>query len=196
MPERGVAPATLHLAVSGRQISTRLKPPSSATWAPSRPAPCPRPSAASASRPSAPSSPTCRSASWSCSRRLRPAPPRATDPRRPRRAGQPAAPGHRARPRHRQEGPRAAARPRDPRQQPRRHPADLPHPHTPGTSPGEREKVRKLVRSLPLAGLEPATCCLGDGAAQTLCSCAKSLVSGDRGVKLSGRRGRRRSTEV
>jgi hypothetical protein len=40
--------------------STRPKPPSSATWAPSRPAPCPRPSAASASRPSAPRSPTSR----------------------------------------------------------------------------------------------------------------------------------------
>jgi hypothetical protein len=35
--------------------STRPKPPSTATWAPSRPAPCLRPSAASVSRPSAPS---------------------------------------------------------------------------------------------------------------------------------------------
>jgi hypothetical protein len=35
--------------------STRPKPPSTATWAPSRPAPCQRPSAANASKPSAPS---------------------------------------------------------------------------------------------------------------------------------------------
>jgi site-specific DNA recombinase len=32
-------------------------------------------------------------------------------------------------------------------------------------SPGEGEKVRKLVGSVPLAGLEPATCCLEDRSA-------------------------------
>ena len=38
--------------------------------------------------------------------------------------------------------------------------------------------------SVPLAGLEPATCCLGDGSAQTLCSTAKLLVTSDRGAKV------------
>jgi DNA invertase Pin-like site-specific DNA recombinase len=88
--------------------------------------------------------------------------PGATDPCRPRGAGQPGPPGHWARPRRGQEDPRAAARPRDPRRQPRRHPADLPHPHPPGPLSRGGEKVRKLVGSVPLAGLEPATCCLGD----------------------------------
>jgi hypothetical protein len=37
---------------------------------------------------------------------------------------------------------------------------------------------------VPLAGLEPATCCLGDGSAQTLCYIAKLLVSSDREPKV------------
>jgi hypothetical protein len=37
---------------------------------------------------------------------------------------------------------------------------------------------------VPLAGLEPATCCLGDGSAQTLCSTTNLLVGGDREAKV------------
>jgi hypothetical protein len=33
---------------------------------------------------------------------------------------------------------------------------------------------------VPLAGLEPATCCFGDVSAQTLCRSAKLLVSSER----------------
>src|SRR5829696_5677370 len=36
---------------------------------------------------------------------------------------------------------------------------------------------------VPLAGLEPATCCLGDVSAQTLCSIAKLQVSSERRAK-------------
>jgi hypothetical protein len=37
---------------------------------------------------------------------------------------------------------------------------------------------------VPLAGLEPAACCLGDGSAQTLCRSAKFLVAYDRRAKV------------
>ena len=37
---------------------------------------------------------------------------------------------------------------------------------------------------VPLAGLEPATCCLGDGSAQTLCRSAKFQVTSDRRAKV------------
>jgi hypothetical protein len=46
-------------------------------------------------------------------------------------------------------------------------------------------------RDVPLAGLEPATCCLGDVSAQTLCSSEKWLVSSDRGAKVIGSSDRR-----
>jgi hypothetical protein len=37
---------------------------------------------------------------------------------------------------------------------------------------------------VPLAGLEPATCCLGDVWVQTLCRSANLLVGGERGAKV------------
>jgi len=37
---------------------------------------------------------------------------------------------------------------------------------------------------VPLAGLEPATCCLGDVSAQTLCRSANFLVASERGAKI------------
>jgi hypothetical protein len=37
---------------------------------------------------------------------------------------------------------------------------------------------------VPLAGLEPAACCLGDVSAWTLCSAALYLVVSDRGPKV------------
>jgi hypothetical protein len=37
---------------------------------------------------------------------------------------------------------------------------------------------------VPLAGLEPAACCLGDVSVQTLCQSAKLLVVSDRGAKV------------
>jgi hypothetical protein len=37
---------------------------------------------------------------------------------------------------------------------------------------------------VPLAGLEPATCCSGDGSPQTLCSAANLLVGGDREAEV------------
>jgi hypothetical protein len=37
---------------------------------------------------------------------------------------------------------------------------------------------------VPLAGLEPAACCLGDVSAQTLCSTTKLLVSSERKLKV------------
>jgi hypothetical protein len=37
---------------------------------------------------------------------------------------------------------------------------------------------------VPLAGLEPATCCLGDVSVLTPCRSAKLLVVGERGAKV------------
>jgi hypothetical protein len=37
---------------------------------------------------------------------------------------------------------------------------------------------------VPLAGLEPATCCLGDVSVYTLCSSTNFLVVSHRGVKV------------
>jgi hypothetical protein len=138
--------------------STRPKPPSSATWAPSRPAPCQRPSAASASRPSAldrrASGPRAGTPAGAGGQRH----PGATDPRRARRAGQPAAPGHRARPVTAKKASRSSPSTSS-GLQPRRDPADLPRPHPAGTFSRGGEESSEAGRAAPLAGLEPATCC-------------------------------------
>jgi hypothetical protein len=61
---------------------------------------------------------------------------------------------------------------------------------TPGTrmtTPGASLLTRLTCNDgwlVPLAGLEPATCCLGDVSAQTLCSNAKLLVTSDRRAKV------------
>src|SRR5918995_3149958 len=47
---------------------------------------------------------------------------------------------------------------------------------------GERGPGLRVL--VPLAGLEPATCCLGDVSVQTLCRSAKLLVVSDRGAKV------------
>ena len=64
-----------------------------------------------------------------------------------------------------------------------------------GDGPSRANLLSRLTcddgRLAALAGLEPATCCLGDGSAQTLCSSEKWLVSSDRGAKVIGSSDRR-----
>ena len=52
------------------------------------------------------------------------------------------------------------------------------------TSVSDQELFADLQFLVPLAGLEPAACCLGDVPVQTLCRSAKFLVASDRGLKV------------